>query len=113
MSIITWNNLPIFSNRFDPSLSIKDEADYKRQLAEWEPTLQLIGRHRLGHDVLKLIQYKMGQLHDLWFSMCLISVKTPRLIHKMSETLKAMPMKGGDVLRMRRYEVKPSKEISQ
>jgi hypothetical protein len=95
-------NLPPVSIRHDPSLHIKDKADYERQVAEWAPTLQLIGRYRLGKEARNAVRYKLEQLHDLWMTVCLLSVKIPNLIYNTAQMRKSMPDQGNNVLRMRR-----------
>lgn len=96
-------NLPPAYIRHDPSLHIKDKADYERQINEWTPTLQLIGKHRLGKEALNAVRYKLMQLHDLWMTFCLLSVKVPNLIYRTAQMRASMPSQGGQVLRMTRY----------
>ena len=53
-------------------------------------------------DILRLLHYRRKKY---LITVKLLSVKTPRLIHNLEFMKKNMPAKGGNVLRMKRYEI--------
>ena len=97
------NPLSLLSWRNPRNIGFKDEADYKRQLAEWDSTLALIGHNRLGSQCLRIVQRELAYIRNAWFTYCLLSLPVPRMIHKLGQMHKEMPAQGGNVIRMRRY----------
>lgn len=76
--------------------------DYIRDEQQFLTITKQLAWMRGCSDILRLLHYRRKKY---LITVKLLSVKTPRLIHNLGFMKKNMPAQGGNVLRMKRYEI--------
>ncbi len=96
--------------RLIKTLSFLDRySDIVRDDKEYEESIKLLKWNKSYNGLLRsLISQRLS-----WIcTKALLSVKTPRLIPALCTMKLTMPSKGGNTLRSRRYEPKPTRQLN-